>query len=173
MKNKKKVLILGMGNILLQDEGVGVRAIEYMQDKPLPDHVDLLDGGTGGFTLLPEIQKYDAVILIDATLDDHPIGTIRVIQPKFSKDFPKAMSTHDIGLKDLIDSASVLGKLPPLHLIVVTIKEIQAMDTELSPEIEEILPQIYFRVRNLVRNPTFLPPEQSSEKPPHHPASPK
>lgn len=151
MKDMKRVLILGMGNILLRDEGVGVRAIEYLQDKPLPDHVDLLDGGTGGFTLLPEIQKYNEVILIDATLDDHPVGTIRVIQPKFSKDFPKAMSTHDIGLKDLIDSASILGKLPPLHLIVVTIQEIQAMDTRLSPEIEEVLPQIYEMVRKLLK----------------------
>lgn len=135
-----------MGNILLQDEGVGVRAVEYMQGKDMPDNVDLLDGGTGGFTLLPEIMKYDEVILIDATLDEQPAGTIRVIKPKFSKDFPKAMSTHDIGLKDLIDSASILGKLPPLHLIIVTIKSIQPMDLELSPEVALVLPDVYRQV---------------------------
>lgn len=149
-EKQKQILILGMGNILLQDEGVGVRAVEYMQELPLPDHVDLLDGGTGGFTLLPEIMKYDEVILIDATLDDHPPGTIRVIQPRFSKDFPKAMSTHDIGLKDLIDSASVLGKLPPLHLVVVTIRTIQPMDLSLSPEIEEVLPGVYEKVLEIL-----------------------
>lgn len=142
-KDQKSILILGMGNILLQDEGVGVRAVEYLQDKRLPANVELLDGGTGGFTLLPEIMKYDEVILIDATLDDQPVGTIRVIQPKFSKDFPKAMSTHDIGLKDLIDSASILGKLPPLHLIVVTIKTIQPMDMQLSPEVARVLPEVH------------------------------
>lgn len=142
----QKILILGMGNILLGDEGVGVRAVEYMEKQQLPDNVDLLDGGTGGFTLLPEIQKYDKVILIDATLDENPIGTIRVIQPKFSKDFPKAMSTHDIGLKDLIESASIMGTLPPLHLIVVTIKDIQPMDLSLSEEIEKVLPEVYAKV---------------------------
>ena len=146
VKNEKRILILGMGNILLQDEGVGVRAVEYMQGKDMPDNVDLLDGGTGGFTLLPEIMKYDEVILIDATLDEQPAGTIRVIKPKFSKDFPKAMSTHDIGLKDLIDSASILGKLPPLHLIIVTIKTIQPMDLDLSPEVALVLPDVYRQV---------------------------
>lgn len=156
-EQEKRILILGMGNILLQDEGVGVRAVEYMQNKPLPENVDLLDGGTGGFTLLPEIMNYDEVILIDATLDEHPPGTIRVIQPKFSKDFPRAMSTHDIGLKDLIDSASILGKLPPLQLVVVTIRTIQPMDLELSPEIEKILPGVYQTVLEILSQITQGP----------------
>ena len=139
----KKILIMGMGNILLSDEGVGVRAVEYMEKQQLPENVDLLDGGTGGFTLLPEIMKYEEVILVDATLDDRPPGTIRVIQPRFAADFPKAMSTHDIGLKDLIESASIMGKLPPLHLIVVTIPDFQPMDMDLSPEIQKVLPDVY------------------------------
>jgi len=151
-EKRKKILILGMGNILLRDEGVGVRAVEYLQDKVLPANVDLLDGGTGGFTLLPEIMKYDEVILIDATLDDRPVGNIRVIKPRFSKDFPKAMSTHDIGLKDLIDSASVLGKLPPLHLIVVTIRDIQPMDMELSGELTAVLPEVHTTVLEILGN---------------------
>jgi hydrogenase maturation protease len=146
----KKILILGMGNILLGDEGVGVRAVEYMETKTLPSNVDLLDGGTGGFTLLPEILKYDEVILIDATIDDHPLGTIRVIKPRCSADFPKAMTTHDIGLKDLIESASILGKLPPLHLIVVTIKDFQPMDMELSPMIRDVLPNVYDEVLKIL-----------------------
>ncbi|HPE56332.1 MAG TPA: hydrogenase maturation protease [Bacteroidales bacterium] len=141
--NTKKILIMGMGNILLSDEGVGVRSVEYMQNRELPVNVDLLDGGTGGFTLLPEIMKYDEVILIDATLDDLPPGTIRVIQPRFAADFPRAMSTHDIGLKDLIESASIMGKLPPLHLIVITIPDFQPMELNLSDEIQKVLPDVY------------------------------
>lgn len=143
---KESVLVLGMGNILMADEGVGVRAVEYMEDKSLPSNVTLLDGGTGGFTLLPEIQNYDRVILIDATLDDNPPGTIRVIYPKFSADFPRAMTTHDIGLKDLIESASVLNQLPPVTLIVVSIRDLQPMKMELSPEVAGVLPDVYRRV---------------------------
>ncbi|MBN2174039.1 MAG: hydrogenase maturation protease [Bacteroidales bacterium] len=146
----KRILILGMGNILLGDEGVGVRAVEYLEKQKLPDYVDLLDGGTGGFTLLPELLKYEEVILIDATLDDNPPGSIRVIKPKFASDFPKAMSTHDIGLKDLIESASILEKLPELHLIVVTIKDIQPMDLHLSTEIEKKLPGVYQTVLKIL-----------------------
>lgn len=151
-KTRKKVLILGMGNILLGDEGVGVRAVEYIETQNLPVKADLLDGGTGGFTLLSEIQKYEDVILIDATLDDNPPGTIRLIKPKFASDYPKAMSTHDIGLKDLIESASIMGNLPVIHLIVVSIKDFQPMDLSLSAEIKEILPNIYDQVIKILHN---------------------
>lgn len=146
----RKILILGMGNILLKDEGVGVRSIEYLQNQKMPKNVSLLDGGTGGFTLLPEILKYDEVILIDATLDHYEAGTIRVIKPKFAADFPRAMTTHDIGLKDLIESASILGKLPPIHLIVISIDRIQPMDLKLSPEIEIKLPEIHKTVEKIL-----------------------
>ena len=150
-KGDKRILILGMGNILLGDEGVGVRAVEYIEKQKLPANIDLLDGGTGGFTLLSEIQKYDEVILIDATLDENPVGNIRVIKPKYSSDYPKAMSTHDIGLKDLIESASVMGNLPTLHLIIVTIKDIQPMDLKLSVELEKKLPEVYTTVLEVLK----------------------
>ncbi len=159
-KEKGKVLILGMGNILLGDEGVGVRAVEYIEDKALPGNVELLDGGTGGFTLLSEIQKFDHVILIDATLDENPIGTIRVIKPKFASDYPKAMSTHDIGLKDLIESASIMGNLPTLYLIIVTIKNIQPMDLNLSAEIKNKLPEVYSSVLEVLK---IISPDQINQ----------
>jgi hydrogenase maturation protease len=147
---QRRILILGMGNILLSDEGVGVRAIEYLEKQKLPDRVDLLDGGTGGFTLLSEIQKYSKVILIDATLDEHPVGTIRVIKPKFARDFPKAMSTHEIGLKDLIESASILGTLPDIFLMVVSINNVQPMNINLSEEVSRVLPKIKKTVLEIV-----------------------
>lgn len=149
-KLQERILILGMGNILLRDEGIGVRTIEYLEKYDLPGHVDLLDGGTGGFTLLSEIQKYSNVILIDASLDANPPGTIRVIKPKFAKDFPKAMSTHEIGLKDLIESASILGNLPEIYLIVVSVNDLQPMNLNLSEEIAKLLPEIKRTVNNLI-----------------------
>ena len=149
-KEKGKVLILGMGNILLGDEGVGVRAVEYIEDKTLPGNVELLDGGTGGFTLLSEIQKFDHVILIDATLDENPIGTIRVIKPKFASDYPKAMSTHDIGLKDLIETATALDQLPEIYLVVITIDTEQPVRMTLSSEIDSVLPDVYKAVKSSI-----------------------
>lgn len=93
MKNKKdKILILGLGNILLNDEGIGVSVVNEMEKLDLPENVDLLDGGTGGFVLLSLFQEYQTMIIIDATLNNEKPGSIKVLKPKFSSDFPKSMS---------------------------------------------------------------------------------
>lgn len=133
---------MGVGNILLGDEGVGVHTVNSLKERDLPDNIDLLDGGTGGFHLLSIINDYSRMILIDATTDDNPIGTIKLLKPKFSSDFPRALTTHDIGLKDLLDTATALGKLPEIHLITVSIDIKQDMRIGLSVEIEAIMDDI-------------------------------
>ena len=154
MKNRNKhdeILILGVGNILLQDEGVGIHAIRKMEELKWPDHVKLLDGGTGGFHMLSILQEYKTIIMIDAALDEDPPGTIKVLEPKFSKDFPRVLSSHDIGLKDLLDSANLLGPLPKIHLIAVTIKPQQDLKIELSDEFRQILPEIITKVKEILK----------------------
>jgi hydrogenase maturation protease len=148
----KKILILGIGNILLGDEGIGVHAIKYLEQQQLPDFVDLLDGGTGGFYILSVLETYKTIIMIDATLDDLPAGTLNVIEPKFASDFPKALSSHEIGLKDLIESAALLNHLPKIYLITVSVKEIQDISLELSPELNEIFPKLHQIITGILRN---------------------
>ena len=133
--DSKQILVLGIGNVLLGDEGVGVQVIKELEKLDLPSNVDLLDGGTGGFHLLSYLQEYPRVILIDAMLDDSRPGTIKVIYPRFSNEFPRTLSSHDIGLKDLIESASLLGKLPVITLIAISVAPEQEMAMELSAEI--------------------------------------
>src|SRR4051794_39848458 len=101
---KPKVLILGIGNILMGDEGVGVHVINSLEKAALPADVDVLDGGTGSFLLLEPMQNAERVILIDATIDGRTAGSIRRLQPKFSTDYPATLTAHDIGLKDLLDA---------------------------------------------------------------------
>jgi hydrogenase maturation protease len=149
--DQQKVLILGIGNVLLSDEGVGVHAIHEMEKMDWPDNIFLLDGGTGGFHILSLVQEYPIIILIDATLDQDPPGTVKVLEPKYSKDFPKALSSHDIGLKDLIDSAILLKSLPKIYLVTITIQPEQQVDTELSPEIHETLPEITKTVASIIK----------------------
>ncbi len=96
-------------------------------------------------------EEYPRLILIDASLDDRPAGTIRLIKPRFSADFPRAMSTHDIGLKDLIEGLAILGKLPEIYLFVVSIDMVQAQSLDLSPEVEVALPGLKDQVLNLVQ----------------------
>ncbi|MEY3208808.1 MAG: Hydrogenase 2 maturation protease, partial [Bacteroidota bacterium] len=116
----------------------------------LPEGVDVVDGGTGGFHLLEYFESYPNVILIDATLDTNLVGTIRKIKPKFSMDFPQAMSTHDIGMKDLVNALQILGTMPIIDLFVVSIESIQQQGIILTPEIEAIIPLLKDRVKELM-----------------------
>jgi hydrogenase maturation protease len=141
MRNPK-TLILGLGNVLLQDEGIGVHALREMEELDWPPHVDLLDGGTGGFVLLSLFQDYQTMIIIDAALTNDPQGTIKTIQPKYAKDFPKSLSTHELGLKDMIESSILLEKVPAIYLITCTINPEQEMSVDLTPAIEKCIPVI-------------------------------
>jgi hydrogenase maturation protease len=144
------ILIMGIGNVLMGDEGVGVHFIQWLEEEKLPEEVDLLDGGTAGFELMSWMERYPDVILVDATLDGSRPGTIRYRKPRFSEEFPKAMSTHDIGLKDLMEGLSLLGKLPAIHLFTVSIPEVQPMKIGLSEAVQLALPQLAALVRNKV-----------------------
>ena len=137
----KKVLILGVGNYLMGDEGVGVHIIYEMEELELPDYVDVLDGGTGGFFLMNYFDKYPVVIFLDATMDGQPAGTISVIRPKFASDFPSALSVHDVGLKDMIEAIYLQDKRPDIHLITVSINKLVPMKMELSKEVEDSVPK--------------------------------
>ena len=66
MKAEKETLVLGVGNLLLKDEGVGIHVIKALENEKLPAHVHLMDGGTGGLHLLSWLQGYDRIIMIDA-----------------------------------------------------------------------------------------------------------
>ncbi len=138
----KKLLILGIGNYLMGDEGVGVHFAQRLENEPLPPGVDVVDGGTGGFHLTSLMEDYPSIILIDATLDGQTPGSIRLLEPRFSKDFPKAMSTHDIGMKDVIEAMLFMGKLPKIYLFAVSIESLQQQQVTLTPEIEAVMPEL-------------------------------
>lgn len=136
------VLVLGIGNILMGDEGVGVHVVRQLTQMQLPDGVECLDGGTGNFLLLEPMQRAKRVILIDATIDGRPPGTVTQLSPKFSSDYPKTLTAHDIGLKDLLDAAYLTGGSLPVTLFAISIDPLQEMRMELSPSIAECVPQI-------------------------------
>jgi hydrogenase maturation protease len=145
-----RILILGIGNYLMGDEGVGVHLANRLQQGKLPEGVDVVDGGTGGFHLLEYFENYKTVILVDATLDGQPAGSIRLIKPRFIADFPRAMSTHDIGLKDLVSASQLLGNMPDIHLFVVSIESLQQQGIELTPAIEKIMPELNRQIGDLL-----------------------
>lgn len=139
---KPKTLILGIGNVLMGDEGIGVSVINELEKTSLPAGVELLDGGVGSFLLLEPMQSAEKVILIDATIDGAKTGTVRVLRPRYSKDYPRTLTAHDIGLKDLLDTFYLLGKTPDVTLFAVSIPPLQDMKMELSRELQRVVPEI-------------------------------
>jgi hydrogenase maturation protease len=150
MKTGKPTLVLGIGNLLMGDEGVGVHASRELESVRVPGHVRILDGGTGGFHLLSLFQEFDPIIVIDATMDDQPEGHVQLRRPKYASEFPRTLSAHDIGLRDLLESATLLGPLPELFLVTVSIKTLQGLSTELSPKIKDSIPAVIQSVRGIL-----------------------
>ena len=149
METYPNLLILGIGNYLMGDEGVGVHTARRLENMNLPYDIEIVDGGTGGFHLLEFFEEHDTVILIDATLDGNPPGTIRLIEPRFAKDFPRAMSTHDIGLRDMVNALQLMDKMPHIYLFVVSIETIQQQGIELTHPIERVMPALLEKVITL------------------------
>ena len=106
------VLVLGLGNILLSDEGVGVRAVEELQRRyDCSEAVEIVDGGTVGFELLPYFDERSHILIVDAVKADNKPGTIvRIDDPPAY--FRARTSPHQIGLADVMGLAVITDNLP-------------------------------------------------------------
>lgn len=156
-KFNDRILILGIGNYLMGDEGVGVHVVQALSKVNLPDNVDLMDGGTGSFDLMPILSQYPLVIFIDATMDFRSPGTVDVLYPEFASDFPTVLSAHDVGLKDMIDALEFKGELPKIILITVSIKGMSPMDITLSEEVQKSIPKVIETIRDILNKISFKP----------------
>lgn len=132
------------------DEGVGVRAVQHLTATDLVEEADLVDGGTRGLNLLSYFQEYPRIILIDAASDGHPPGTVSLIRPRFAADFPATLTAHDIGLRDLIEAAALVGKLPRIELITISIDTVQPMALDLTGAVRASLDQVEKMVRHIL-----------------------
>ena len=131
-----RTLILGLGNVLMSDEGVGVHVVREIEKHSLPPGVECLDGGTGGFLLLEPMQQADRIIMIDAAADGNPIGTVTRTVPRFSRDYPPTLTAHDVGVKDLLDLFYMFDGEPDVTLYAITIDPRQPIALDLSPVVE-------------------------------------
>jgi hydrogenase maturation protease len=137
------ILILGIGNILLRDEGVGVRVIEQMQQIPLPEDVELVDGGTAGADLLDVLAERQKVIVIDAVQADCQPGTVlRFSADDLTQPDRLGMSLHELGLGQALKMTKKLG-CEPKEVVVFGIKPRDiSCGLELSEEIAAAVPKV-------------------------------
>lgn len=149
------ILVLGVGNYLMGDEGIGVHVIQAMSKMQLPDNMDILDGGTGGFLLLNCFESYPTIIFVDATMDGKSAGSISLIRPKFASDFPSALSVHDVGLKDMIEAVYLMDAIPDIYLFTVSIEELVPMTIELNHKVKETIPYVIKSILQLAQKITL------------------
>lgn len=148
-----RVLVLGVGNVLMGDEGVGVHVLRQLEKQP-PEGVRLLDGGTGGINLLIEFDGVDDIILIDATRDRKPAGTLTFLRPRDAGELPRGLGAHDFGLKDLFAVSALSGRMPTVHLFTISVEKIRPMCMDLSPAVAAVVPEVERAVRDLAEKLT-------------------
>jgi hydrogenase maturation protease len=142
--DQKPVLILGVGNLLLKDEGVGVHVAQRLMAMDLPPDVEVLDGGTAGLDLLEAIEGRDKVVVVDTVKAGKEPGTILCFAAEDLEDTSeRRLSLHDMGLSDLMKIADILGvNKPQITIIGIQPKDMGTASLELSPEIEAQIPRV-------------------------------
>jgi len=144
MDKSSKIAVVGVGNLLLKDEGVGVHVIHTLQkSRKLPSHVQLIDAGTATFDILHIIEDVDKLIVIDAVKGGGEPGTIYRFSPD-DVEFGNlvTISLHELDLSNTLAMAELIGQKPQSIVIIgIEPKEI-AFGLELSPQIEEKIGRI-------------------------------
>ncbi|NIO71612.1 MAG: hydrogenase maturation protease, partial [Anaerolineae bacterium] len=138
------VLIMGLGNPLLGDEGIGVRVVEELKGLELPDGVVVVEGGTTGLGLIGLMEGYQRVIIVDAADMGHPPGRVVRFTPLEVqlKTAEAPLSLHQIGLEEVLALAEAL-EVAPAELVIIGIQPSQVeVGAGLSPEVEKAIPQI-------------------------------
>jgi hydrogenase maturation protease len=148
-RNKKgRILILGVGNLLLSDEGVGVHVARKLMEMDFPPQVRVVEGGTDGFGLMHVLLDADRLILVDAVKGGGPPGSIYRFEVEDCPPFPDVFKTsvHQISILEVINLSGLIGSTPRTTVIGVEPKRLE-MGMELSPEIEAKIPKVIQLIR--------------------------
>lgn len=148
-----RVVVIGLGNTLLGDEGVGVHALRELRREPV-DGVEFHDGGTKGLSLLPFMEGATHLLLLDAVLADSPAGSIIELSGDelLSVRCPVKCSAHDVALPDLLGLLKLLAgdRLVRVGLIGMVPGSME-VSAELSPRARSALPGMVRRARETLR----------------------
>ena len=139
----KKVAVIGVGNILMGDEGVGVRVVEELGRLELPEGVQLIDAGTAIHALMGRLSEFDKVVIVDAVKGGGAPGTIyRLALDEIESNPSQPFSLHDLGVLETLRIERLIGDAPEEVVIVGIEPEKVAPSLELSPSLREKLPEL-------------------------------
>lgn len=131
------ILVMGLGNLVMGDDGLGGRVISELEKRYRPNsRVSLLDGGTLGLDLLPRLEGIDQLLIIDALQMGAPPGTIfRLEGDEVPRAFANKLSVHQMGLQDLLAVAELQGHLPQQLVVIGAQADTIEMSMDFSPPI--------------------------------------
>jgi hydrogenase maturation protease len=157
MPNRNRLAILGVGNVLCTDDGLGPRVVERLsRDFAAPEGVAVLDGGTLGLSLLPIIEDSDQVLIVDAIRMDAPAGALVFLEgDEVLPAVRLRLSVHQVGMADLLDAARMRGRLPRTLLLLGLVPESIELGYELSAAVSEALPRLVEAIVEKVRELGF------------------
>lgn len=148
--NRNRILIYGIGNEVLTDDGIGPKIVQRLKDNISEKNIDFNAAFVGGLELLDNIEGYDTVIFIDAirTRDGIP-GTVYQLTPENFNTTLHLSSVHDISFLTSIALGRKLGlKMPEfIHIIAVEIVEDKIFNNDFSPQIQERFEEIYVEIK--------------------------
>jgi hydrogenase maturation protease len=139
----QKILILGVGNLLLRDDGFGVHVINSLQGTALPANVELLEAGTVSHQLIPLLHDIDHLIVIDVVEAGDAPGSLFRFSPDDMR-FPieQKASLHQISLIDVLNMAALTGRKPKTVIIGVQPKDVSSWSMELNDELVAVIPRV-------------------------------
>lgn len=144
MDSDSRLLILGLGNLLCSDDGLGaLAAAAIAETREIPEGVRVLDGGTLGLSLLPYLEDAERAILVDAIQADAPPGTIvRLEGEEVGPAVAARLSVHQVGVADLIEAARWRGRIPPTLILLGIVPETTELGVGLSASVRASVPEL-------------------------------
>jgi hydrogenase maturation protease len=166
----KKIGIMGVGNILLRDEGFGVKLLYLMKAKyNFPENVVLIDGGTAGIFLSPEIDYLDKLLIVDVVKAEGKPGDIKIYEKEdfFIDRLPLKLSPHQLGLQEVLLLNEMKGTCPEEIKLVGIIPESIETGTFLTPELEKKIPEVERLVLEILKGWEIEPEEKEKPEDPN------
>ena len=148
MSKSTPLLVLGLGNVLLGDDGLGTAAVALLLESyKAPPGALVLDGGTLGLSLLPYLEDARHVILVDAIKADRPVGSlVRLDGEEVAPAVATRLSPHQIGVADLLDGARWLGRYPAELVLLGIVPDAIELHVGLSPKVARSMPKFVERI---------------------------
>lgn len=139
-----KAVVLGVGNVILADEGVGVRVVEALErDYHLPEGVQVIDAGTSGMEMLEDLSNLDFLLVVDAIAAGKAPGElVRLAGSEVPVFFRRNLSPHGIGLSDVLASLEFIGAEPKETIVLGVQPLSMELSTELTPTVAARVPEL-------------------------------